>query len=532
MRPTATKSQRAFAETPLVTTLATPPSAALRRWATSRAAPVALAIAACALLGALLFVHLGDVPRTWFDEGSHLHVPKTLVQTGHYADRSSEGFRAFGPTIGVGPTVMLPITAVFKVVDMSLLTARMVIAVYALVALAAFAALTYRLAGRRVALLATILLLAAPGVDFAATGRQILGEVPALAYLLCGLLVWFARDEEAGTVGLVRCTKRCMIAGGFFGLAIVTKSQLGIVLMPALVLLAILAVRWDRRIGLKQVFVPLIVMLAVFGVWELALLTIVTGGSLSQNLTLLRQASGGSLIVIAPHRAIAGVRFLFGPNAYFALLIPSLVYACVRLVRRRMMVGEIVVLSFTVVGLLWYVGASVAWPRYAFVPLALAALPVARCIDDGVRAFWALGNYRRRLVSLGVTGLALVCVVSLAAQIRTNISTPEDAPQRMAAYLNQTLPTSTVIETWEPELGFLTDHTYHYPPPSYLDLAVRHQWLGGPAFAGYDPRAYGATYLIIGPFARYTGLYDDVSFAGHTQQIELIGDYTLYRLTS
>src|SRR5262249_37166813 len=155
--------------------------------------------------------HLGDVPRTWFDEGSHLHVPKTLVQTGHYADRSSEGFRAFGPTVGVGPTVMLPIAAVFKVAGMSLLRARLVVAVYALIALAAFATLSYRLAGRRIALIATTLLLAAPAVDFVATGRQILGEIPAFAYLLCGLLVWFAWDEETGGVGLVRCTKRCMI---------------------------------------------------------------------------------------------------------------------------------------------------------------------------------------------------------------------------------------------------------------------------------------------------------------------------------
>jgi hypothetical protein len=273
-------------------------------------------------------------------------------------------------------------------------------------------------------------------------------------------------------------------------------------------------------------------MLAVFGIWELALLTIVTGGSLSQNLALLRQASGGSLIVIAPRRMIAGVRFLIGPNAYFALLIPALGYACVRLVRRRMMVGELVLFLFTFIGLLWFVSASVAWPRYAFVPLALAALPVARMIDDAVRALWSRGVYQRRLVALGIAGLALVCIVSFVGQLRTDIATVDDAPQRMAAYLDQSLPPSTIIETWEPELGFLTDHNYHYPPPSFLDVAVRHQWLGGPALTGYDPRAYGATYLIIGPFARYTGLYDDASLAGRAERVAVIGDYTLYRLNS
>src|SRR5215218_11223001 len=70
-----------------------------------------------ALIGFALFVSLYNLtsyPTTWFDEGSHLHVPKTLVNYGVYADRSSEGFRYYGPTIGVGPTVMLPLAAMFR----------------------------------------------------------------------------------------------------------------------------------------------------------------------------------------------------------------------------------------------------------------------------------------------------------------------------------------------------------------------------------------------------------------------------------
>src|SRR5262245_37746163 len=70
-----------------------------------------------ALIGSaivLALVNLPYAPCTWFDEGSHLHVPKTLIQHGVYADISSEGYRYYGTTIGVGPTVMLPIALVFK----------------------------------------------------------------------------------------------------------------------------------------------------------------------------------------------------------------------------------------------------------------------------------------------------------------------------------------------------------------------------------------------------------------------------------
>jgi len=63
-----------------------------------------IALALAFLVALLALINLPYAPPTWFDEGSHLHVPETLVRYGVYADISSEGFRYFGPTIGVGPT--------------------------------------------------------------------------------------------------------------------------------------------------------------------------------------------------------------------------------------------------------------------------------------------------------------------------------------------------------------------------------------------------------------------------------------------
>src|SRR5262245_37806772 len=84
-----------------------------------------LALIAVALFLAL--VNLPYAPRTWFDEGSHLHVPKTIVQRGVYADISSEGYRYHGPTIGIGPTIMLPVALVFKLAGVGLIQGRLVI---------------------------------------------------------------------------------------------------------------------------------------------------------------------------------------------------------------------------------------------------------------------------------------------------------------------------------------------------------------------------------------------------------------------
>lgn len=105
------------------------------------------ALIVIALIAILALINLPYAPRTWFDEGSHLHVPETLVRYGVYADISSEGFRYFGPTIGVGPTVMLPVALVFAVVGVDLLPARLVIVAYLFAALLIFYQLARRLHG-------------------------------------------------------------------------------------------------------------------------------------------------------------------------------------------------------------------------------------------------------------------------------------------------------------------------------------------------------------------------------------------------
>ncbi len=91
-----------------------------------------VAVRLTALAGVLFLAlfNLTSYPTTWGDEGAYLHVPKTLVEFGKYADRSSEGFRYFGVPLGVGPTVMLPIAAMFKVFGISLWSARLVIVAY------------------------------------------------------------------------------------------------------------------------------------------------------------------------------------------------------------------------------------------------------------------------------------------------------------------------------------------------------------------------------------------------------------------
>src|SRR5262245_22025064 len=107
----------------------------------------------------LMLYRLTDYPTPWYDEGSHLHVAKNIALHGVYADSSSEGYRAFGPAVGVGPTIMLPIAALFKLVGISIPLARLVIVAYSLLTLLFVYIITLRFVSWPYALLAVLLLL-------------------------------------------------------------------------------------------------------------------------------------------------------------------------------------------------------------------------------------------------------------------------------------------------------------------------------------------------------------------------------------
>ena len=129
------------------------------------------------------------------------------------------------------------------------------------------------------------------------------------------------------------------------------------------------------------------------------------------------------------------------------------------------------------------------WPRYAFGGLAISSLFVARFAvnlwdtavppggDGGQAASRFYGPFRFALLAW----LAVIVVPGLSETIKPIARPPRNAAAEMAAYLTANVPTSELVETWEPELGALTRHNYHYPPARLLNVAVRHIWLGGPA---------------------------------------------------
>lgn len=491
-------------------------------------------LALCVVAALLATINLPYAPRTWFDEGSHLHVPKTLVQYGKYADISAtpDGgveFRYHGPTIGIGPTIMVPVAVVYQVAGVGLLQARLVIVAYLALALFAGYVLARRLYGRWVALLALALLLASRTINYEGIveyGRQVLGETPGVAFVFLGLLAWRAALETAAQPAMRRTHLVWSILAGLgFGLALVTKNQFVLIIPPALLLAAALD-WWYYRAGSWTLrLVPLVVSVACFGAWTLAQFALLGSGTFFENMQQTRQAAGGAIFVFNIRSTLRAGYYLLRPDLFGGLVVPALAYTLWQ-ARRRTPQALVEALLGLLIGLwlAWFVFASLGWPRYAFPAVALSALMVARLVADAIA--WLRRVLPSAAAVAAVYAVAIIMVpLALTARV---VFTPDDSAQRFAAYLNAGVPREAIIATWEPELGVLTDHRYLYPPQPTLDRAVRHQWLGGDPVV-YDWYSSRPEYVVIGSFGGYTGVYDTPELAQSYVQEQQIGDYTLYR---
>jgi len=499
------------------------------------ASSVSLVVAGVAVLLFFACWKLTDFPATWFDEGSHLHVPKTLVQQGIYADVSSEGYRYYGPTLGVGPTVLLPIAGVFRVAGIGLLQARLVMVGFLLAALGLFFGVAQTLVGRRAAVVATLLLAFTPAVALVETGRQVLGEVPALAFLAGGLWLWFARWERARWWEL-------SAAGLLMGLSAVTKYQFLLVLAPALLLAWVLNLLFWKR-PQRLFLLPGLATAAVFGLWQLLFLTYLGPSNFAGNLAALREVTAGAAAVFAPDLMVRSLRELVSVRSYLFLLLPVLAWATVRMLRpgpsffadlhpdRRIQLA--VVLLIIAANLIWYVLASVSWVRYAFVGLSLSSILVAAAfaqMTDGFRLSLPSGvGGMGRLLHAGALLVLALMIAAPAGRLAWRIATaPSDPARAMADFLNAEVASSALIETWEPHMGFLTDHRYHYPPQLLLNRAVRQVWLGEtPVASLYDFTEMKPDYVLVGEFGRWVDLYPAERLAGWRLQAES-GPYALY----
>jgi len=476
---------------------------------------------------ALALFRLDTYPASWFDEGWFLQVPRNLALFGQYATLSAEGFRHDDTVLSVAPTLYAPIAILFKLVGVSLVPARLVVVAYLLAALLAAYLVARQLYGRAVGAAALYLLLFRMEADpFTSTlflGRQVMGEVPALAFVLFGCLAWRPAVVR-GRVGL------SVAAGIMFGLAIVTKLQFVLQLPAALGVVAVLAWRAGRRLELSAAIVAAAVSMATLGGWFLCLWGILGTANARALLDNLVALSAPQVRVVSFTAIGQAMKFLLQSTFLLAGL-PALLYALLQTWQeRRPDPGRTLLLSVIITCLGWFVFVSVGWPRYAYPILALANILTAKLLIDlgDLTSPRAIVTARGAAAALMLLALPFGHVRTVAADL---LAAPDHSVQELNRWIESRTPAGTRIETWELEVAFAdTARRYHFPPVRLVGKMIAHVQLGVQEDLTYDFMQFQPQYLIIGRFAKWTALYPKGFLAHGCRKVATFGEYDVYEV--
>jgi hypothetical protein len=113
------------------------------------------------------------------------------------------------------------------------------------------------------------------------------------------------------------------------------------------------------------------------------------------------------------------------------------------------------------------------------------------------------------------------------------------APQQVAEFLNQNINRNEIIETWERELGILTDHNYHYPDQLMLAKIDNALYRGGDQNYSLGAEYFNSVhpnYVIVGWFGRLYKAYDIDFLNSHGRIIASFGEgdwrYDVYQMNA
>ncbi len=486
------------------------------------------------LVVVLATYNLQNYPRTWFDEGMNLDTAKNLAQLGRYGLQSSDGFRQFDSSVQTGPTVLVPVALIFKLFGVGLIQARLVMVAYLL-----FAAVGMYWTGKQLfdpAVGTVAILVFASATQFGPflNGRDVLGEVPAVAFLCWGAGAFVrARGAKSGALYAG--------AGLLFGLAILTKSQfvLLVPLIPLLWLAGGLGAGHDR-FPVRHLFLLVSALILPAALWYMYQLAMLGPDQFLAHMTQMSRQARFSSYVTPLSKTSGSISQLvsssFGISGAGGLLYVWLITA------REDWRGQperLVLPGFVTLWLAWYVGLSIGWYRYAAPAAMLSSLFVAKLYCDLGRRFTPLGSaqhglaFRRFLADPLGTALLVLLAMTLFAGVWQNglaiSKARDDSPEKFAALVTAQVPSNAVVESFEWEIDFLTSRTYHHPPVAMMDDAT------GVAFLGRSPETLKwyqvpptVSYLIDGPMSK-TGVYRPELQSGEFRRIASYGDYDLYK---
>jgi|GEM_PF-909632 len=481
----------------------------------------------------LLLLRLNTAPAMWFDEGYKANAARTLAELGVYGTASASGVIPFDAATTNGPIDTLAAAIAYRLLGPGAGNLRMGIIPFTLLAVLGLLQLATMMFGARTAVMSVLAVLAFPALErtsFLLMGRQVMGEIPALAMVAWGLWLWFGawRPGAAAHWGV--------IGGIVVGLGVLSKTQIAISLAPAIGLISLAALLW-RAAPAGRIIAPPVATAAMLATWKLLELAACQQADCSGNAAFLAAAIPTLLFtdlrganVIPPGLLAASLMGLAALTTAWRLWRAT--QCGVRWTAGHWLQAVLGLWVAVYAG--WFMLLSIGWTRYAFtgwiVALLLLGEPMSHLFDKISKAAAQRGkpHLARMLRPAVLAALVLLTILGMTAPIAAAPVT--DALAAMSGYIDHTIAPDAVIETWEWELGVSTQHrNYTYPAGIYVLRSIQDQFhLRLASDMTYDALAHDPDYLVIGAFGALTGIYPAEIVAQHFALTHTEGPYRLY----
>lgn len=249
---------------------------------------------------------LGTFPSAWEDDSIFMLVARMLADGNGYTLPVLGRMWEYPFILGVGPTLIVPSAVAIRLFGFSVSAARTVQVLYLAGCSVCVYSFSRAISDRTNARWATALLVTLSA--FVNTGKPLLGEVPALFFLMLGLLFWLRADQSANL-------RWSILAGAGFGLAAVTKLTFGIA-FPALALCIVFALFKRNYKSITRLTTILAVVLLIFSAWKIVE---ILHNQSSLSFLLLRSGLGNGAVFLNVLRNNSS-SLLRMPYQYFAFL--------------------------------------------------------------------------------------------------------------------------------------------------------------------------------------------------------------------
>jgi hypothetical protein len=490
------------------------------------------------LLVILAIIDLESVPPVWWDEGWNFTIAHNWIDKGYYGRYLIDAPIPISPTNGF--PVIASVALGFKLFGTGIWQGRILFTFLSLGALALIYHLAARLYGRAVGVgtLFTLTLMSAyPGLHPILSGRQALGDVPAVFFLLLGYAFFLTADKKALWI---------IPAVFFWAAALLTKLQV-LPFWSASLLVPLAVLLYEKKWR-----VAALTALSLVGALITSQLLLAFLDSLLESSTLPTPRLAGlyqvtALVTSLPAR-------LFTLIAVFEFGLPTLLglgYGLREFLRDRQRIvfpthAEVVKLALLVLAcswFAWYLTLSVGWVRYLFPATFVGSIFVAAMLydlTDGFNFTMCFREFATTVKSLGFNvksfGVLLVAVLVGMSVMRTLITLrktyvldADASVQEVAHFINTQTPTNALVETYDSELFFLLRRRYHYPPDQlHIELVRRTFLYDDNVHIDYDPLLANPDYLIVGPHSKQWRLYDHVLNSGAFRLRQAYSRYEIY----